>query len=152
MSSAPSIEELATRLSALEDERAILRTLYQYGHSIDYGLEESWVDCFTDDGIFDVRMRNGEPFMRYEGRQKLHEMVAEHTRPPVAYHKHLIAEPVIDVEGDTAKVDTYFARLDSPDDGGDAVVTAIGRYRDEFVRSPDGRWRIRIRLAEIQNR
>jgi hypothetical protein len=49
------VQELVKRLAALEEERAILRTLYRYGHSIDYGLELEWVDCFTEDGVFDVR-------------------------------------------------------------------------------------------------
>ena len=53
------VEELVRRLAALEAERAILRTLYRYGHSIDYGLEQEWVDCFTEDGVFDVRRRVG---------------------------------------------------------------------------------------------
>jgi len=40
------VQELVRRLAALEAERAILRSLYRYGHSIDYGLEREWVDCF----------------------------------------------------------------------------------------------------------
>ena len=44
--------DLATRLKLLEDERAILRTLYRYGHGVDAGEEEAWVDCFTEDGRF----------------------------------------------------------------------------------------------------
>ena len=42
------VQELLRRLAALEAERAILRTLYRYGHSIDYGLEQEWVDCFIE--------------------------------------------------------------------------------------------------------
>src|SRR5262249_35391909 len=43
------------RLDALEAERAILDTLYRYGHTIDYGDEAGWVDCFTTDAVYDVR-------------------------------------------------------------------------------------------------
>ena len=35
---------------------------------------------------------------------------------------------------------------------GRAYVMAMGRYRDELVRCADGEWRIRERLAEIQDR
>ena len=55
------VQESVRRLAALEAERAILRTLYRYGHSIDYGLEQEWVDCFTEDGVFDVRRRVARP-------------------------------------------------------------------------------------------
>ena len=44
------LEQVMKRLDVLENERAILDTLYQYGHSLDYGLEEQYVDCFTSDG------------------------------------------------------------------------------------------------------
>jgi 3-phenylpropionate/cinnamic acid dioxygenase small subunit len=47
--------DLEARIALLEDEQAILKNLYRYGHSIDYGDEEAWVDCFTEDGVFDVR-------------------------------------------------------------------------------------------------
>ena len=32
-----TLESLAVRLQMLEDERAILQTLHQYGHAMDYG-------------------------------------------------------------------------------------------------------------------
>jgi hypothetical protein len=40
------VQELVRRLAALETERAILRTLYRYGHSIDYGLEQDAWEIF----------------------------------------------------------------------------------------------------------
>jgi hypothetical protein len=151
MSDGPSIEDLTVRLRHLEDERAILRTLYRYGHAIDYGHEQEWIDGFTDDGVFDVRNRGGDVFVRCEGRQELLAFVQGHTRPPAAYHKHLVVDPMIDIDGDAAHVDSYFARIDADDDGGKTFVMAMGRYRDELVRCPDGIWRIRARLAEIQD-
>jgi SnoaL-like domain len=152
MSDGLNTEDLAARLAHLEDERAIMRTLQRYGHSIDYGLEEDWVDCFTDDGVFDVRARNGDVFVRCEGRDALLAFVQGHTRPPAAYHKHVVVDPMIEISGDSAHVDSYFARIDADDDGGRAFVMAMGRYRDDLVRCPDGMWRISSRLAEIQDR
>ena len=49
--------DIESRLALLEAESAILKNLYRYGHAIDYGDEEAWVDCFTEDGVFDVRAR-----------------------------------------------------------------------------------------------
>jgi len=152
MSDAANISDLTTRLMALEDERGISRTLYLYGHALDYGREEDWVSCFTEDGVFDVRNRGGEVFVRCEGSEQLLAFAKEHTRPPAAYHKHFVVEPMIELDGDTAHVDSYFARIDADDAGGHAYVIAMGRYRDDLVRCPDGVWRIRLRLAEIQDR
>ena len=60
---------LEERLQALEDERAILQTLYAYGHSIDYGLEEEfvrrwseWAEWSHREGLAEVALllRDGE--------------------------------------------------------------------------------------------
>jgi hypothetical protein len=152
--SSPSIEGIVARLAALEDERAILQTLYRYGHALDYGREQDWVECFTEDGVFEVRSRSGETFVRAEGREQLLAFAVGHTRPPAAYHKHLVADPAIEVDGDAANVDSYFARVDAEDEGegGHASIVAMGRYRDRLVRCPDRVWRMSLRLAEMQNR
>jgi hypothetical protein len=44
---------LEARLQLLEDEQAILDTLHGYGHGLDYGLEDAWIDCWTPDAILD---------------------------------------------------------------------------------------------------
>jgi hypothetical protein len=151
MSNALTMKDLASRLSVLEDERDILRTFQQYAHSIDYGREQAWVDCFTDDGVFEVRARNGEIMARFSGCEELMGNATSHTRPPTAYHKHTFTVPQIKVDGDAAEVDSYFVRLDAPDDATDPYVMCMGRYRDKLVRCSDGKWRFRVRLAEIQN-
>ena len=97
------VAQLAERLSRLEAERDVLATLYAYAHSIDYGDEEGWVDCFTDDGAFDIRSRVGHyGSRRVVGREELGQFIASHTRAPELWHKHMIVEPVIRVDGDTA--------------------------------------------------
>jgi hypothetical protein len=39
----PTIEQ---RLQRLEDERSVLDTLHRYGHGLDYGDEQDWLDCW----------------------------------------------------------------------------------------------------------
>jgi len=142
---------LAARLSALEDERAVLKTLYAYGHSIDYGDEDQWIDCFTADGVFDVRRRlNPDARRRHEGRDALAVFVAQHTRAPHAWHKHLLMEPDVTVDGDRARCRSYFLRVDYLD--GAPVIVAMGRYLDELVRGDDGVWRFTRRVAEVENK
>jgi ketosteroid isomerase-like protein len=119
--------DVEARLELLEAERAITRTLHRYAHSIDYGDEEAWVDCFTEDGVF----------------------IARHTRAPELWHKHLLVEPAIDVEGDTASCVSYLAVVMEHDDM--PVLRVFGRYRDRLERGDDGRWRFRERIAEIES-
>ena len=142
--------EVAADVALLMAERAVLDTLYHYGHSIDYGLEQDWLDCFAPDGAFDVRYRVGaKPSRRFEGRDALAGFVAAHSRAPQRWHKHLLFEPMVEVDGDRASARSYFARLDA-DDNGVPFVRAFGRYLDELVRGPDGRWRFTERVAEVE--
>ena len=144
------LAEVAADVALLMAERAVLGTLYRYGHSIDYGLEQDWLDCFAPDGAFDVRYRVGtRPSRRFEGRDALATFVAAHSRAPQRWHKHLLFEPMVEVDGDRASARSYFARLDASDDG-TPFVRAFGRYLDELVRGPDGEWRFAERIAEVE--
>ena len=142
--------DLREQVALLMAERAVLDTLYRYGHSIDYGLEEDWLDCFEPDGAFDVRYRVGaKPSRRHEGPDGLTAFIAAHSRAPHRWHKHLLFEPLVTVDGDRARARSYFARLDADHDG-TPFVRAFGRYLDELVRGPDGRWRFVERVAEVE--
>jgi 3-phenylpropionate/cinnamic acid dioxygenase small subunit len=151
---------LVGRIEALEEQQAILDLLYRYGHAIDYGLEEDWVDCFTQDGAFDMRHRlsadaasspNGQwdtTDRRLEGHGSLAKFVAAHTRAPDRYHKHVVVEPRITFEGGGARVESYFMFVHEHD--GRAEIGAFGRYRDQVARGTDARWRFVERIAEIE--
>ena len=148
----PDGHDLEATITVLMAERCVLQTLYRYGHSIDYGLEKEWVDCFTANGVFEVRGQTGDiPNRSYQGREELARFVAHHTRAPDRWHKHLLIEPQITVDGASAKVRSYFTRLDSTDEG-KPFVHAFGRYRDELVREADGCWRFTERIAEVEAR
>lgn len=142
--------DLEARLELLEAERAITRTLHRYAHSIDYGDEEGWVDCFTEDGVFDVRSRHAHQLKRLiTGRDELRAFIARHTRAPELWHKHLLIEPMIDVNGDEAMCVSYLAVVMEHEEI--PVIRVFGRYRDRLVRGQDGRWRFRERIAEIES-
>jgi hypothetical protein len=145
------LTDLERRVQALEDERAILRTLHRYGHCIDYGLDAEWVDCFAPDGVFDLRLRVRGTTRRIVGAAALAAFIATHSNAPSAYHKHLLSEPVITIDGDTATVESFFARVDAADDGA-PYLFSFGRYRDRLRRCRDGAWRIEERIAESEAR
>lgn len=143
-------EELAERLARLEDERSILRTLYAYAHAIDYGDEAAWVDCFTEDGVFDIRARlSHQPNRIIQGRDQLHAFISSHTRAPELWHKHLLIEPVVEVDGDAATCVSYLAVVMEHE--GEPLLRVFGRYRDRLARCPDGCWRFLERIAEVES-
>lgn len=152
--------DLERRLQLLEDRQAILETLYRYGHALDYGLEEQFLDCFTDDASWDTepmsevvraeQLRVGRLPAGHVGRSELHGFVQRHTNAPDHWHKHLVVDPLIELDGDTARVTSYFLRVDADPHTSGAHIRASGRYRDELLRCDDGRWRIISRKAETE--
>ena len=131
------------RLQLLEDEQSILDTLYAYGHGLDYGHEDAWIDCWTEDAVLDWP---GRAFMR--GHAELRKGFRAHSHAPAMYHKHIVMAPMISINGDKATVSSMFARLDRYPEG--PGIRAFGRYRDTLVRCADGRWRFKERLPDIE--
>lgn len=134
----PTLEQ---RVQRLEDERSILQALYAYGHGLDYGLEEAFLDAFAEDGVLHWPSKPG-----IEGQAALRAAFRNHTHAPAAYHKHFLVEPRIEVDGDRATVQSMFARLDRY--GGVPNLRSYGRYLDIMIRCKDGRWRIKERRCE----
>ena len=48
----PDMKAFVGQLPDWEVERAIRHTMDLYAHAMDYGEEEIWRDCFTDDALF----------------------------------------------------------------------------------------------------
>jgi len=42
-----------TMAGSFEDKFAIQELVARYNHAIDFGNYEAWVECFTEDGVFD---------------------------------------------------------------------------------------------------
>ena len=139
--------DLEARLALLEAEQAILKNLYRYGHAIDYGDEEAWVDCFTEDGVFDVRARlSHQPNRVISGRHELRAFIQRHTRAPELWHKHLLIEPLIEVDGDTATMQCYLVAITT-----DRRIAATGVYRDR-LRKVGGHWLFSLRHVDVDTR
>ena len=145
-------KSISERLRALEDEREILRTLRQYGHELDSGSEDGFLDCFTENCVWRslspdrIKEPSGE-LRRFEGREAMRKFYRSHTHAPEFMHRHLAAEPIVTLLGDDARVVSYLVRLDEHPEG--PYLRAFGKYQDQFVRGSDGRWRILERIAQI---
>jgi hypothetical protein len=134
-------------LRALRDERDVVRVLYQYAHGLDYGPEATFLDVFTPDGSWQ-RMPGRRPVRRFEGRTGITRMFRDHVHAPDYFHKHVVANPWIDVEGDAATARSYLILVAEHPTG--PYVRAFSRCMDRLVRCVDGRWRISERQAELE--
>jgi ketosteroid isomerase-like protein len=140
-----TLAALESRVRLLEDERAILHTLYTYGHGIDYGLEDEYADCWVPEAVLYWPAR--DPLV---GREAIMHAFRQHTHAPDKYHKHFIAEARIVIDGDRATSDCYFTRADDYDVG--PQMRSFGRYRDILLRGEDDRWRFLERRCEREAR
>lgn len=154
--------EIADRLKALEDERAIRRTLDDYGRAIDYGDDAAWLALFAQDATLELRYRPGlqpssygapeekDGRIIYAGRDQLATFIAAHSSAPECYHKHVVTNIRIEVTGDTANCESYFLRID--ESKSTPIVVAAGRYVDHLIRAENGQWQFALRIAEIEAR
>ena len=137
----------------LTDKLLIRETLERYMRWNDDNDAGRIVTLFTADAIFRVmgRVYRGvdeiEAFFVGAGSRKDKPHWAERGRlswePGTA---HLCTNPVIELQGDRALVESDFTVISRGRDGRAKIVLA-GRYRDAFRRDADGRWLIAERTA-----
>lgn len=129
-------------LRAVCDEREINSLINRYCHTMDYGRRQEWLDLFTPDAIYEVRLPDESLYARVVGTEELREFIAGFPRPGL--HKHIYATPVFDIDPDAgeATVDVSFMMLSG--DGKSVEVSAFGRSRDRVVRT-EGGWRFQER-------
>lgn len=145
--------DLVQRLSRLEDEQSIRATMYAYGHALDYGCEEEFLDCWTETAVLvwapTPEREVGFVERRMVGIDAIAEAFRRHSHAPEKFHKHLLFQPQIRLDGDRATAESGLARLD--ESGGGPVVRSFGRYSDTLVRCEDGRWRFSRREASVES-
>ena len=87
--------------------------------------------------------------MRHDGREALRTFAQGHTRPPELFHKHLLADVIVEVDDAKATARSYIVLLVAGP-GGLPNVVSFGRYVDDVVQCADGKWRIRDRRVEVE--
>ena len=130
-------------LQGLLDERDIMRTCLNYARALDGKQWDSLRDCFTPDAV-----------AVYQGVGECHgveEIIAlcSSGMDFIDRTQHILSNFLVDVEGDAATSACYLQAQHVRDDlpGGSNFIMA-GRYRDQFVRRPEG-WRIARRELDI---
>jgi 3-phenylpropionate/cinnamic acid dioxygenase small subunit len=118
-----------------EDEEQVRSTLAGYSQYLDDGDFDRWIGLFTEDArlLFAGRTTEGRPSIR---------RYMEQVQPPEGRGKHITANILVDVRGDSASALTDYLFVRPTAQG--LVLVATGRYRDELARDGD-RWRFRQR-------
>lgn len=114
-----------------DDEDQVKRTLASYCQLLDDGDFDRWIELFSPDArlVFAGRTRQGRPSIRE---------YMENVQPPEGRGKHITANVLVDVDGDTASADTDYLFVRPTAQG--LVLVATGRYHDRLVRDGEG-WR-----------
>lgn len=129
----------------MSDYQQIVAIKYRYGELIDKlvrdpspGDAEQLADLVTEDAVFEWYELLG----RHEGRKNIVRLFTETLPSKNGWMWHSFFNPIVEINGDRAegrfKILAMSVRKGAPPA---APNTTYGRYVDQFVRCPDGRWR-----------
>jgi len=131
----------------------------RYANSIDYGEQASWVETFTEDGLFQVFVQNTDTaVITARGHGELTQFVegnAANSQKNESMSLHLFgAIEVVEESADELRLRTRALLGATSGDG--PAVTSIGTYHD-VARRVGGEWRfaervLRMDRAEVAGR
>ena len=123
-----------------EDRMAILDLLARYNHAIDGGDTETWLDCFTDDAVYEF-----PPDRRWEGIEQLREVAASRANEPDRpAMRHWLNNVLIEGDAEEAQVTSYVMLLRL---SGGPRINHTGMYR-HTLRKVDGAWKFAHRRMD----
>jgi hypothetical protein len=130
-----SLEDLEKRIRVLEDIEAIKRLKARYCAYCDDSYNADGVaGLFTEDGVWETGVG------RNEGREEIRAFFKQLPQS-ISFAIHMVLNPIIEVDGDTAKGSWYLLCPCTRAETGRAIWQA-GRYDDEYVRV-DGEWKFK---------
>jgi 3-phenylpropionate/cinnamic acid dioxygenase small subunit len=137
-----SVEE---RLARLEDVAEIEGLILEYARHLDARDLHAYSRLFCADGEWSGNTGHAK------GPDAIQAMLEERLPPnppaPGPTSRHVVSNPVIEVEGDSARASVTWALI-RRGEGDEPELALLGHYRDELARE-DGRWRFRSRRAHI---
>ena len=128
-------------MSKVEDHLAIRELAARYNRTFDYGDPKGWVECFTEDGTFNIGSKE-----LAAGSEALLAF-AEKSIPSMSV-KHCTTDAIVEIDGDTATHDAYLILMDC---GEKVTANNSGRYLDEVVKQ-NGKWKFKKRVVEIDGK
>ena len=137
-----TVEALAAKVRALEDQVAITQLVAQYGPAVDSGSGEAAAALWTEDGVFDAI-----PHLRMEGRDDIVGMVHGPGHQTVIHTGcgHILTAPHVVVDGDHATGRNHALHLRWDADAGRFWVFQVSANTWRWVRTSEG-WRIAERV------
>jgi uncharacterized protein (TIGR02246 family) len=130
-------------LTGTYEDREEIRDLYaRYAHTIDNGRFDEWIECFTEDGVFE-----SPRFGRHAGRDGLRRFAAIYKESlGGAKPFHQMTNVLFAVHGERATGCCYLTYYHCKD--GHAALSAAGHYTDS-LRKVNGAWRFESRKVTI---
>jgi ketosteroid isomerase-like protein len=137
-----TVEMLAARVAALEDQIEIMQLVAQYGPAVDSGSAEATADLWTEDGAFDA-----VPHLQMRGRDDIIAMVdgSGHRSLIEGGCGHVLTVPHIIVDGDQATGRSYALNIRWDAEADRFWVARVSANTWRWARGPDG-WRIAERI------
>jgi len=133
-----TLEELEKRVRALEDIEEIKKLHSDYIYWLDNKQWEEMISCFGENATEDIAGTGGPHKGIGEIGKAFREKIA---KEKTAKGGHILAEPVITVEGDKAKGYWTLYRFDTfTTPAGQLVKYSQGRYDCEYIRE-HGKWK-----------
>jgi len=126
----------------LEDREEIRALQARYCWTIDRGRYDEWIDCFTEDGVFE-----SPRFGLHRGRDGLKRFAALYQESlGGAQVLHVVANPAIELDGDRGTGTAHLLYYHCKD--GRVQQSTVGYYTDELRKTPAG-WRFASRKVTI---
>jgi hypothetical protein len=139
---------LSARIDTLEARAALAELKANYARKSDAVFNVpgaasaiALADLFTDDGILDLG-----PYGTYEGRATLLNAFENILPQGTQWSTHYMANPLLEVDGDTATGRWYYLIRMLPAGPGATVVEISGSYDDTYQRTPGG-WKIKQTIS-----
>jgi uncharacterized protein (TIGR02246 family) len=136
----------AARLQRLEDIAEIDRLIVDYARHLDTRDLHAYSRLFCADGEWSGNTGHAQ------GPDAIQAMLEERLPPnppaPGPTSSHVVSNPVIDVDGDTATASVTWALIRRGADEDQPELALLGHYDDVLARE-DGRWRFKSRRAHI---
>ncbi len=136
------LDQLMRRVQRLEDHDAIWRLFMTYKQHLDQRDFKSYASLFTDDAEWVGNLG------KVVGPQQIEQLLNETLEvwdDDRQRTYHLVLNPEIDVDGDTATARSTWGYV-TRDEHDAPVFLMLGRYLDELRRTPEG-WRFSRRVA-----
>lgn len=124
-----SLEERVTRLEHREEIKELRA---EYCYRVDSRDWEGYADLFTEDAHLDF-----EPIGTYDGREEVRDFVENVVGEEHPFLSHMVHNPIIDVDGDTATGRWYFEVPCTFKEGNAGWIQGV--YYEEYARV-DGEW------------